>query len=1100
MKMRFLGYGVWLSLILYLTSVNAGGLFNFRYEALENFNGARRLLGSGQLTTMISVINKAPIGSKLKLPDIGPAANMYKLKWSRKLEQEAFLYMKEQSMIPEKGVFKSFEHNGYIAFTWPGELMAIVEKLLGAIPIKQVVEALKAVMNALNQLLMALLLAWNYPKTLPVADDVNLGATEALFAHRFEIGCYADILYSTCLMSKSRADGYLYKRGVPCSECPTHCEFFEHSDGFVEEGDLSKMSEELGRGRRNKGNRLREIVQAELAAKNWNSDEEDEQSEDIDFTRKKSRRSKPTPHRIGGKFARIEPKIEEIEEIEEQKPTALLNNDEPLSTILKNPPVSEHFTKEESLAVVRFVLDEIRSKTEGREGRVAKRRAQPKSMQFWARFARQYEHARRKPVAYSEHFGRCLKYLDKTPFLTLEEKVDLYYSLDVPVHKSLRTAFVDLFEVKYNEEWVITGSTVLDHWDYVHPDSDREDHSVSPMPSVFLRGGSSKSKTGEFRGLRRFTEKEDGVMWQFVLDCVNRKAAHLFKSYHSWRGFRKAHLDIKEIPDRTSDVFRTRFEKILIPNLHRMPFDPETKAAIYQDLGLQVPEEFRATLTQEAGVSLSEDGAVIANPNRPDFLVLQSKPIESAIGLTSAARNSTLKQPHFGHTDSVPYTDDENQAIWEYLLERHCDERGRPIRYVGKTNGYKLWKHYVRDVQTERSWQSLSRHFAESLTKNIMSTDFDIVTKLRLYFIFNVPVDAEALKCFDTICSILSRNSEGCIRYAIGLTFEFGNKNLASCSAVGHTASEDTDEEKNATEHGEVVVKNSVDHPYIRWPPSNNWKANRSDRGKSSSLETNSDSAPPAKMGRFERSSEEPSDVQHYDFSREMSLGDVKQEEPEVELIQPKLEKGQPSDSLEARIAEILQNSSKEVDSGEPAKRQTKPREYTARSRKYWFPRPAKQPEPIDSGDMFKMIQKTFGEEQKSAWATETLMGGSKRILKEDSAQKLRLVKKPTESSSSPEPSTSAAVPVRYVVPTPAVQRPLDIVFDQMEIHIKEFCRKLREASLTMTAAQRVHYANRATSMLRTFRICTRDVLNPGGASIVLDLDDSRPPPFIRRT
>ncbi|CAL2033715.1 unnamed protein product [Caenorhabditis brenneri] len=225
-----------LLLILALSiSVQAKGLFEFKKYTLKHFNDARRLLAAGSLKTLADIINGVSPGA---VPEFGPASNMYKLKWSPKLEHKAYLYGKGKSPLPDI-TLESFNYKGLVGFQWPGLITEIIEKILDyALPWDQLKDAIMSFVNLLEGILMALLIVRKFPSNNTVTEDANLGATEILFAHRYEIGCYAKVAYSVCFMDPSRNGGHLYKRGVPCSECPTHCEFFEDDNGFIEEGDM----------------------------------------------------------------------------------------------------------------------------------------------------------------------------------------------------------------------------------------------------------------------------------------------------------------------------------------------------------------------------------------------------------------------------------------------------------------------------------------------------------------------------------------------------------------------------------------------------------------------------------------------------------------------------------------------------------------------------------------------------------------------------------------------------------------------------------------------------------------------------------------------
>ncbi|EGT40816.1 hypothetical protein CAEBREN_12214 [Caenorhabditis brenneri] len=225
----------------FCTGVQAKGLFEFKKYTLQHFNDARRLLATGSLRTLADIVNELAV--KLTIPikvqNIGPASNMYKLKWSPKLEHKAYLYGKKHASLVPKPTLESFNYEGLVGFQWPGLLTEVIEFLLGEIlPHEKIKDAIMAFVNLLESLLMALLIAWNYPLHPPVTADQNLGASEILFAHRYEIGCYSKVTFSICFMEPSRNGGWLFEEGVPCSNCPTHCEFFEDENGFIEEGDL----------------------------------------------------------------------------------------------------------------------------------------------------------------------------------------------------------------------------------------------------------------------------------------------------------------------------------------------------------------------------------------------------------------------------------------------------------------------------------------------------------------------------------------------------------------------------------------------------------------------------------------------------------------------------------------------------------------------------------------------------------------------------------------------------------------------------------------------------------------------------------------------
>ncbi|CAL2037218.1 unnamed protein product [Caenorhabditis brenneri] len=234
----------WLIVLIGIIGINAKGLFKFKSETLKTFNGARRLLASGSLKTLVDLINAIAeklsfigLPKDLKIPEFGPAANMHKLKWSPKLEHIAFDYVSGKSELQIEG-FRDTHHKGFEGFEWKGVLIEIAQEVLKLIPIEEIQLVMKPVLNILDKFLTALLLLVNYPGEQPMDISKNLGATQALFGHRYEIGCYANIIYSACFMEPSRNGGWLYQPGIPCTNCTTHCEFFEDNNGVIEEGDL----------------------------------------------------------------------------------------------------------------------------------------------------------------------------------------------------------------------------------------------------------------------------------------------------------------------------------------------------------------------------------------------------------------------------------------------------------------------------------------------------------------------------------------------------------------------------------------------------------------------------------------------------------------------------------------------------------------------------------------------------------------------------------------------------------------------------------------------------------------------------------------------
>ncbi|EGT40809.1 hypothetical protein CAEBREN_06469 [Caenorhabditis brenneri] len=85
---------------------------------------------------------------------------------------------------------------------------------------------------------MFLWLAAAAPKTLPIPEGKHYGPAEALFGERYEIGCFTEIAYSVCFMKQLPYRENMFKNGVACTSCSTHCEFSKLMDGTIDEGEL----------------------------------------------------------------------------------------------------------------------------------------------------------------------------------------------------------------------------------------------------------------------------------------------------------------------------------------------------------------------------------------------------------------------------------------------------------------------------------------------------------------------------------------------------------------------------------------------------------------------------------------------------------------------------------------------------------------------------------------------------------------------------------------------------------------------------------------------------------------------------------------------
>lgn len=137
------------------------------------------------------------------------------------------------------------------------------------------------------------------------------------------------------------------------------------------------------------------------------------------------------------------------------------------------------------------------------------------------------------------------KKLHEFRFLTLEEKVDLYYAMDIRVDKSYHQKLIEEFGVEFDHQGVIIGSTLLTHWDIVHPDSDPEETELSMAPHR--------------RNWKAFTEFEDGIMWQFVADDINAGIVRESYTRNVWEEFRRRYASTSNIK-RSPETYRGRYK------------------------------------------------------------------------------------------------------------------------------------------------------------------------------------------------------------------------------------------------------------------------------------------------------------------------------------------------------------------------------------------------------------------------------------------------------------------------------------------------------------------------------------------------------------
>ncbi|PIC31265.1 hypothetical protein B9Z55_012022 [Caenorhabditis nigoni] len=201
---------------------------------LKNINEARRILASGLINNIASVF-------MIPFPKLGPASNMYRMKWSRQLEELAEKRVSEINFDPSN-LYGKINFEGFRGFYWLHDFSGVVEKFLkkvgldNFVDIKGLLEGLKTPLDTL------MLIIWAFAKIVAEFPNINFdigddsGPLELFFADRYDFGCSFDV-YAVCFVRDGQRK-QLYKRGVPCTECPTFCEFTENIDGTIDEGDM----------------------------------------------------------------------------------------------------------------------------------------------------------------------------------------------------------------------------------------------------------------------------------------------------------------------------------------------------------------------------------------------------------------------------------------------------------------------------------------------------------------------------------------------------------------------------------------------------------------------------------------------------------------------------------------------------------------------------------------------------------------------------------------------------------------------------------------------------------------------------------------------
>ncbi|EGT57794.1 hypothetical protein CAEBREN_21590 [Caenorhabditis brenneri] len=285
-----------------------------------------------------------------------------------------------------------------------------------------------------------------------------------------------------------------------------------------------------------------------------------------------------------------------------------------------------------------------------------------------------------------------------------------------------------------------------------------------------------------FRDDLPFVEYHDGLQWQFMVDRINEGHDPLNYGPKLWRLFRDHYNNQPLIRNKTLSGYISRCRRVLIPNIHIMPFDIEVKAALYQSLEYPVPKEFREELITATGIELSPSGYVEEYANRLPEIILQSHPpYKSSIGLTSTTTYSTLREPEGWHQipedDRSPWNDLEDRQILEWVRAQAVDpETGRLTKIVvprKMTEAMEYWKKYREKHKTDRGLRTLATRFKHLREDLINSTAIDTRMKLELYYILSKPVDVEAGEIFKAF-SILVIDEEARIRFALAVEYLLG--------------------------------------------------------------------------------------------------------------------------------------------------------------------------------------------------------------------------------------------------------------------------------------------------------------------------------------
>uniref|UniRef100_A0A8R1DT09 SPK domain-containing protein n=1 Tax=Caenorhabditis japonica TaxID=281687 RepID=A0A8R1DT09_CAEJA len=86
------------------------------------------------------------------------------------------------------------------------------------------------------------------------------------------------------------------------------------------------------------------------------------------------------------------------------------------------------------------------------------------------------------------------------------------------------------------------------------------------------------------------------------------------------------------------------------------------------------------------------------------------------------------------------YSADENIAYWKFLHSRtHDQDNGLLEKFPCQPTGKSLWEEYIRETGSQRTIQSLQKHFHRSMTK-LHEIPLDVEAKLDLYYSLSIPV------------------------------------------------------------------------------------------------------------------------------------------------------------------------------------------------------------------------------------------------------------------------------------------------------------------------------------------------------------------------